>query len=129
MDKEATRSNHRVGAGVGRRTTQIRERLGMSKLTFARRLGISRNTLADYERGTRIPKSEILREIAQLGGASMEWLLGGYRTDGNHVDPEWDQAVQRLRHAWRRRASRPVLVALLSVLGQTDLPSHRRGHR
>lgn len=46
-----------------------------NKAVFSRELGISAQTYQHYENG-RIPRSDILSDIARLCDVSVEWLLG-----------------------------------------------------
>jgi transcriptional regulator with XRE-family HTH domain len=104
--------------GVGRRTTHVRERLGLSKVGFARRLGISRNSLIHYERGGGIPRSTILARIARAGGVSVDWLLRGRTTKEISPGTDWERALRRLRHVWRDPERRRLVLAVLAALTQ-----------
>jgi transcriptional regulator with XRE-family HTH domain len=111
---------------VGRRTSHVRERLGMSKVVFARKLGISRNTLTHYERGGGIPRSTTLARIAQAGGVSVDWLLNGRAAEGTRADPEWEHAFQQLRFVWRDPRRRPIVLAVLGALTRNGVQHHAR---
>ena len=65
--------------GLGRRILELRGRLPLSRTAFAQRIGVSRNMIPRYERGTS-PRAEILDRIAEIGGVSLEWLLHGRGT-------------------------------------------------
>lgn len=103
---------------VGRRTTDVRERLGMSKVGFARRLGINRNTLIHYERGDGIPRSTTLARIAQAGGVSVDWLLSGHTMEEIPPNTDWERALRRLRTVWREPKRRPLVLAVLTAIAQ-----------
>jgi transcriptional regulator with XRE-family HTH domain len=103
---------------VGKRTSHIRSRLGMSKVGFARQLGVSRNTLIHYERGGGLPRSAILTRIAQAGGVSVDWLLTGHATDEIQRSTDWEHAFQRLRLAWRDHTRHPLVLGILTALAQ-----------
>jgi transcriptional regulator with XRE-family HTH domain len=108
----------------GRRISYVRKHLGMSKVAFARRLAISRNTLIHYEQGGGIPRSTILVRIAQAGGVSVDWLLSGRTTEEIRTDPDWERALQRLRLAWHDPTRRPLVLAVLVASRQNERP-HR----
>lgn len=55
-------------------TRPIRSRAITSEL-----MGLSKNALANYERGKRIPNAHVLRLIADYYGVSADYILG--RTD------------------------------------------------
>jgi transcriptional regulator with XRE-family HTH domain len=61
---------------VGERVRQARETLRLTQDEFARRLGVTRVSVARYEAG-RVPNFGLLRQIAQLAGVTVGWLLGG----------------------------------------------------
>lgn len=88
----------------------------MSKVAFARHLGIGRNTLIHYERGDRVPRSAILARIARADGESVDWLLTGRRAEDIRADPELERSLQRLRRVWRDPKQRPLVFAVLTTL-------------
>jgi transcriptional regulator with XRE-family HTH domain len=61
---------------VGKRIRQIRRKLGLTQLEFARRLGVTKGSVARYETGS-IPRLRVLYEVAKLGGATGAWVLHG----------------------------------------------------
>ena len=61
---------------IGRRIATLRQRHRLSQVAIARQVGISRNTLSVYEHGGRVPKGANLARIAEIGGVSVDWLLG-----------------------------------------------------
>jgi len=54
----------------------------LNKAEFSRKLGISAQTYQHYEDG-RIPRSDIISDIAQRCGVTVDWLLG--RSPGGEV--------------------------------------------
>ena len=59
---------------IGGRLREIRKRLGLTQQEFAERLGLRRLSVARYEAG-RIPRMNILKEIARAGGVSVASLI------------------------------------------------------
>jgi transcriptional regulator with XRE-family HTH domain len=59
---------------IGVRLREIRKRLGLTQQEFAERLGLRRLSVARYEAG-RIPRMNILKEIARAGGVSVASLI------------------------------------------------------
>ena len=59
---------------IGVRLREIRKRLGLTQQEFAERLGLRRLSVARYEAG-RIPRMNILKEIARAGGVSVGSLI------------------------------------------------------
>ena len=54
-----------------------------SQEQFAERLGLTRPSVGFYENGVRLPRADVLLEIAKRCGVSSDWLLGlsEYRSD------------------------------------------------
>jgi transcriptional regulator with XRE-family HTH domain len=104
---------------IGRRIVLLRQRLGLSQTAFARQAGVSRNSLVEYERGGRVPKSAPLARIAKAGGSSVDWLLNGRLPRARpREDPEWEAALRKLRAIWRDPTRRRLAIVMLTALGQ-----------
>src|SRR5262252_3303617 len=50
--------------------------LGLTQAQFAKRLGVTKVSVARYEAG-RLPRLRVLKEIARLGEVTVTWLLDG----------------------------------------------------
>ncbi len=61
--------------GIGERLKQLRGNATRDEM--AARLGISRNTLARYEQGERLPDAAVLARVCAATGADAGWLLNG----------------------------------------------------
>jgi transcriptional regulator with XRE-family HTH domain len=72
---------------VGGRIHGIRKHLGLTQAQFAKRLGVTKVSVARYEAG-RVPRLKVLREIARLGGATVTWLLDGSSPQGHQRQPQ-----------------------------------------
>ena len=59
---------------IGSRLREMRKRLGLTQQEFAERLGLGRLSVARYEAG-RVPRINILKEIARAGGVSVASLI------------------------------------------------------
>lgn len=66
---------------LGDRLRKAREHAGLEQGELASRVGISRNTVSNYElgRGQRPPKVVILRAWATECGVPYEWIVDGFR--------------------------------------------------
>lgn len=53
-----------------------REKAGYTQEQFAERLGVSRIAVARYENGSRWPSKDMLLEMANILGCSIDYLLG-----------------------------------------------------
>lgn len=61
-------------ADFGRRLKKLRDKRGISQQVLADFCGISKNTVARYERGERIPNIETAELIADFFGVTIEYL-------------------------------------------------------
>ena len=62
---------------VGRRIIAARMRRGVRQAELARAIGISANALVKIEKGeTKHPRSDVIRNIAQVLRVSTDYLLG-----------------------------------------------------
>lgn len=58
------------------RLRRIRERRHISRKTLAELCGLSKNTIARYERGERVPSLTDAAQIADALGVSLDYLSG-----------------------------------------------------
>ena len=61
---------------LSRRIKSLRKKKGYTQGKFAELLGVGQTTVANYERGIRIPDMEKLTRIASIFDVTMDYLLG-----------------------------------------------------
>ena len=49
----------------------------LSQVKFAKKIGLSQRTIANYENGDNIPNAEVVTRISDIFGVSLDWLLKG----------------------------------------------------
>lgn len=54
---------------------ELREANGIRQSELASRLGVSQNTVSQWETGTRVPRIDMLKKIASLFGCTVDDLL------------------------------------------------------
>ena len=59
------------------RIRQLRRKLDMTQQEFADRIGLKRNTIANYETGRNEPVSSVINLICREFGVSEKWLRTG----------------------------------------------------
>lgn len=59
------------------RIKTLRKQLKMTQEDFAKRLGLARNSIANYEIGRREPTNAIVNSICREFNVNEEWLLTG----------------------------------------------------
>jgi transcriptional regulator with XRE-family HTH domain len=67
------------------RYREIRSKLGLSQGQLAKHLRIVPATISARERGLADPRMDTARELAELGGVSLEWVLNGREPSGNRM--------------------------------------------
>lgn len=104
------------------RLAECREKLGISKMEAARRVGVSQPAYLRYETGERMPSMQVIREIAQVLQTSSDYLLNN--TDSPECteyiitkasNPELFVVVERCLNSDKSLASR--LIAYIDALG------------
>jgi transcriptional regulator with XRE-family HTH domain len=88
-------------ASVGDRIREIRESRGMNQDRLADKAQISKGFLSDIENGKRNPSSDNLLRIANVLGASLDYLMKGEvqeeeQTRTVQIPPELSIAAQQL---------------------------------
>lgn len=61
---------------VGERARHIREILSMTMQEVASQLGITRQTLGNYESGTTPMRADVVRSLCEVYGVPSSWMLG-----------------------------------------------------
>ena len=72
----STRSATRFNREIGERLEHIRNVLGMSQKVVADQLGVTRQTLSNYESGRNSMSAGIVRAVCEIYGIPSSWLLG-----------------------------------------------------
>lgn len=62
---------------MNERIKELRKALGLTQQEFANKIGIKRNSLANYETGRNIPLDAILLSICREFNVSEDWLRNG----------------------------------------------------
>ena len=81
---------------------ELRQKLGLTQLEFAKKIGVSENTIQNWERGRKIPasKDEILRSFAlktqNYAGGGEQTNVNGNNIDGNTVNVNPAESVEKL---------------------------------
>ncbi len=65
---------------IASRIIDAREKLGIKPAEFARRLGVTSQSVSQWESGATEPTKENLHKIARLTGVKIDWLISGVRT-------------------------------------------------
>jgi ribosome-binding protein aMBF1 (putative translation factor) len=72
---------------IGKRIIQARERLGWNQSELARQIKKPRQHLSQIEQGRQQPRAELLIELAEVLGVSVDYLLGREDEDSERLAP------------------------------------------
>jgi len=129
---------------VGSRIETARIKAGINQSELARRLGVSPQSIQQWEKGKTAPKSARLRSLSLALGVSQSWLLNGGDNVKDFVPPltmrgvplvnyvqagQWTEAVEGARDA--EVVSCPVACSkstfALEVVGESMEPVYMAG--
>lgn len=118
-------------ATVGDRIREIREELGLTLDKLAEKTGISKGFLSDVETGKRDISSEYLLKIADVMGASLDYLLRGENSASTsarqkpvEIPSELSEAAQQLKLSYAQTLE--LLEANQSVVARRSSKSLKR---
>lgn len=100
-----------IGADIGKRIAHIRGAL--SRETLAKHLQSAKNTIANYERGERIPKADFLARLYFMGW-NLNWVVTG-EGPARLADTKPQQAGD-----WNPNLLRQVIEAVEAALDLAD---------
>ena len=66
---------------IGKRVSKLRELQGLNQDQYSERINISRSSLAKIEIGHRLPSLEVLADIADFSGVTLDYLVFGIRSN------------------------------------------------
>ena len=77
---------------VGRRIMSIRQRNFLTLIEFAEKVGASKSSVSDWEKGFRLPPEDALTKIATIGNISVDKLL--YGNGKNDVEEIYQRLIK-----------------------------------
>lgn len=78
---------------MNERIKLLRRFLNLTQQEFADRIGVKRNTIANYETGRNDPIDSVVSLICREFGVNETWLRTG---EGDMMDPQADNALENL---------------------------------
>jgi len=81
------------GISVEFKIREARQAAGISQKDLAARLGISPPTLSGYESGAHDPKSDLLSDIADICGVSVDYLLGRAQEEIKKISSDTEKSA------------------------------------
>ena len=98
---------------MNERIKELRKVLNLTQQQFADRIGIKRNTIANYEIGRNDPVETVLVMICREFNVNREWLLNGI---GEMFAPESNDELEALAKKYGYSAAVQVLIEKLMNL-------------
>lgn len=89
-----------------KRMKELRAQKGMTQAILAQKMNISRATVAMWESGKNEPNADALKQLAQLLGCTVDYLLGSDAAQSDEDD------LWTLREEMRRDPNRRALMQL-----------------
>jgi transcriptional regulator with XRE-family HTH domain len=77
----------KAAVAVGSRVKAAREARGFTQITFAIAMGVTRGAVSNWEAGGGITRAN-LTKVAEVTGASIEWLMTGAGASGVETSDE-----------------------------------------
>lgn len=72
---------------IGKFLAKLRRERGLTQEQLAEKLGTSNKTISRWENGNYLPPVEMLAELSEFYGVSINEILSGKRLDENEVGP------------------------------------------
>jgi len=69
--------NYKGVTHLNERIREIRNTLGLTQNDFGNKLGVARNTIANYETGNRVPSNQIIISICREFNINEDWFRNG----------------------------------------------------
>lgn len=100
---------------IGNRIATARSAAGLSEIELADRLGVTTETLAEWERGDRSPRANHLTKLSGVLGVAFSWLIVG---SGGEPSTDTDRMTQLRIDLTAVRSRLDDVVNELAVLDQ-----------
>ena len=72
----------------------IRKRNYLTLVEFAEKVGASKSSVSDWEKGFRLPQEDFLTKIAIMGNTSVDKLLYGNGNNNNEVEEIYQRLIK-----------------------------------
>ncbi len=105
----------------GQRLKKLRLEHGWTQEALAKQLGFVKSTVSQWESGDRIPSEDILRQLADVFGVSVDYLIG--YSDIPDPAERISEAIAddpELARFWMQTRERPALKILLKQVKDLD---------
>lgn len=90
---------------IGERIRELRERNGMTQTVLARRLGLSRSAINNWEMGISVPSTQYIVELSRFFKVSTDFILGQDKkelVDISFLNPDEKEMIYALVEYFNR---------------------------
>ena len=97
----------------GKRLKEIRQKLGMTQETFAKKIDVTQSAITNYELEKRQPPDAIVSFICREFKINKDWLLNG---NGEMFIPDTDDELERLAERYDLSKSAKIVIKQFAKL-------------
>ena len=72
----------------------LRDKMGLSDYSVAKKIGVGRSTLSDWKTGKHIPNRDNLKKIADFFNVTLDYLMTGRTADNSSNDVLKEKAAE-----------------------------------
>lgn len=92
---------------------QLRDKAGVSQLTLANELGVTRQTVSRWESGRTVPSDKTLQALAEYYQVSAAWLSGECEEPTKQLTME---CIEEKKEVPQNRQSRKAVLTVIGAL-------------
>ncbi len=97
------------------RIHELRKALKMTQEDFGNKIGVARNTIANYECGRRIPTNAVINSICIIFNVNEEWLKNGFGEMFKEI-PEEDETAALLSELLEDNGKTPTYELIKGII-------------
>ena len=103
-----------LGKTIGNNLTYLRKKAGLTQMEFGEKFNYSDKTVSRWEQGDVIPAVDILKQIVDFYGVSMDYMLSEHSTD-----KDFFSIVKKVPNVKRKIATVAMIIVLLFAIAIT----------
>lgn len=96
---------------IGQKIIEVRKTAGYNQTDFAKRIGVAKQTLSNWEHGRNLPDIITLCDVASICGLSLDSFINNPITTSDDITVQEKRIVKKLRRC--RPKTKQAIEALL----------------
>ena len=110
-----------LGSEYADRLRGLRKKDGYTQAQLAEKLNITPNAMSNYETGNRLMQTEMMVEVSQIFGCSLDYLLTGKEpTSRVTADDKFLEEALQLLSRMKKPVTRQMALKHLEIVLQVD---------